>query len=125
MSPRERRVVEFARNNPGMPLRFAQLQGFVPDNVHWTADNRLITAGQIDGEPGCGGTPMREGSLLECSRGYKVDTIDPATMIATELATGPAIPDFPGTASAVQVGSELWLGSFHADRLAYRSLDGT
>ncbi|MGV0772907.1 hypothetical protein [Mycobacterium syngnathidarum] len=124
VSPRERRVVEFARNNPGTPLRFAQLQGYVPDNVHWTADNQLITAGQIDGEPGCGGTPMREEALLECSRGYKVDTIDPATMIATELAAGPTTPEFPGTASAVQVGSELWLGSFYADRLAYRPLDG-
>ena len=123
VSPRERRVVEFARDNPGTPLRVAQLQGFVPDNVHWTADNQLITAGQTDAEPGCGGTPSREEALLECSTGYKVDTIDPATMIATELATGPTTPDFPGAASAVQVGNELWLGSFYADRLAYRSLD--
>ncbi len=115
----ERRVVEFARDNPGTPLRSAQLAGFVPDNVHWTADNRLITAGMIDAEPSC------EGTLLECSRGYKVDTIDPTTMVATELASGPATPDFPGTASAVQVGGELWLGSFYADRLAYRSLGGS
>ncbi|MGI5219214.1 hypothetical protein [Nocardia sp. CA-290969] len=124
VAPREGRVVEFARNNPGTPLRFAQLAGFVPDNMHWTADNRLITAGMIDGEPSCGGTPITEFSLLECSRGYKVDTIDPTTMIATELASGPTTPDFPGTASAVQVGGELWLGSFYADRLAYRSLGG-
>lgn len=123
VSPRERRIVEFARDNPGTPLRFAQLQGFVPDNVHWTADNQLITAGQTDAQPGCGGTPPREEALLECSSGYKVDTIDPATMTATELATGPTTPDFAGTASAVQVGNELWLGSFYADRLAYRSLD--
>ncbi|MEV0366449.1 hypothetical protein [Nocardia fusca] len=125
VSPRERRVVEFARNNPGTPLRFAQLAGFVPDNVHWTADNQLITAGMIEGEPSCGGTPITEFSLLECSRGYKVGTIDPTTMVATELASGPTTPDFPGTASAVQVGGELWLGSFYADRLAYRSLGGS
>ncbi|UGT65181.1 SMP-30/gluconolactonase/LRE family protein [Nocardia asteroides] len=115
----ERRIVEFARDNPGTPLRSVQLAGFVPDNLHWTADNRLITAGMLDAEPSCAGT------LLECSRGYKVDTIDPTTMAVTELASGPATPDFPGTASAVQVGGELWLGSFYADRLAYRSLSGS
>ncbi|MGY1980802.1 hypothetical protein [Nocardia gipuzkoensis] len=52
----ERRVVEFARDNPGTPLRSAQLAGFVPDNVHWTADNGLIAAGMLDAEPSCAGT---------------------------------------------------------------------
>ncbi len=49
-------------------------------------------------------------------------TIDPKTMAVTELARGPATPAFTGTAMAMQVGNELWLGSFFADRLAYRSL---
>ena len=112
----DKRVVEFARDNPGVPLRSAQVEGFVPDNVHWTADNQLITVGQIPGDPSC------QGTLPECSVGYKVNTINPTTMAATELTSGPATPDFPGTASAVQVRDELWLGSFLADRIAYRSL---
>jgi hypothetical protein len=29
---------------------------------------------------------------------------------------------FTGTAIAMPVGNELWLGSFFADRLAYRTL---
>lgn len=123
VSPPERRIVEFARNSPGTPLRSAQLAGFVPDNVHWTADNQLITAGQTDTDPSCATTPTQQDWLLKCSRGYKVDIIDPTTMAATELASGPTMPNFPGTASAVQVGDQLWLGSFYTDRLAYRSLD--
>ena len=54
--------------------------------------------------------------------GYAVATIDPRTMTATEIARGPRTPSFTGTAMAAVVGNELWLGSFFADRLAYRRL---
>ena len=116
-----KRVVAFSRNNPGTPLRFAQLAEFAPDNVRWTSDNRLITAGMIDNEPACGGPPKTEEGI-RCARGYIAATIDPKTMAVKELARGPATPSFTGTAIAMPVGGELWLGSFNADRLAYRSL---
>jgi hypothetical protein len=116
-----KRIIAFARNNTAKPLRFAQLKEFGPDNVRWTADNRLITAGMIDNEPACGGPPKDEAGI-RCSRGYVVVTIDPKTMAVTEVARGPATPAFTGTAIAMQAGNEIWLGSFNADRLAYRSL---
>jgi hypothetical protein len=117
-----RRVYAFARANPGAgPLRFAQLKDFGPDNVRWTADNRLITAGLIDDEPACGGRPKDEQGI-RCPMGYAVATIDPKTMTATEIARGVRTPSFTGTAMAAIVGNELWLGSFLADRLAYRPL---
>jgi hypothetical protein len=43
-------------------------------------------------------------------------------MTATEIARGPRTSSFTGTATAVLVGNELWLGSFLADRVAYRPL---
>jgi hypothetical protein len=114
------RVYAFSRAKPGAgPLRFAQLKDFGPDNVRWTADNRLITAGLIDDEPACGGRPKDEKGIL-CPMGYAVATIDPKTMMATEIARGPRTPSFTGTAMAALVNGELWLGSFFADRLAYR-----
>jgi hypothetical protein len=116
-----KRIVVFARNNPAKPLRVAQLKEFGPDNVHWTADNRLITAGMIDNEPSCGGAPKDEKGI-RCPRGYVAATIDPKTMAVTEVARGPATPAFTGTAIAMISGNELWLGSFNADRLAYRTL---
>ncbi len=116
-----KRIVAFARDNPGTPLRTAQLAEFGPDNVRWTSGNRLITAGMLDNEPACGGPPKTEAGI-RCSRGYVAATIDPRTMAVTEIARGPANPSFTGTAMAVRVGDELWLGSFNADRLAYRSL---
>ena len=117
-----RRVYAFSRATPGGgPLRFAQLKDFGPDNVRWTSDNRLITAGLIDDEPACGGRPKNEAGI-RCPMGYAVATIDPKTMTATEIARGPRTPSFTGTAMAALVNNELWLGSFFADRLAYRAL---
>ncbi len=117
-----RRIYAFSRAKPGGgPLRFAQLKDFGPDNVRWTADDRLITAGLIDDEPACGGKPKDE-SGIRCPMGYAVATIDPKTMTATEIARGTRTPSFTGTAMAAIVGNELWLGSFLADRLAYRPL---
>jgi sugar lactone lactonase YvrE len=121
VSTTTKRIIAFARNNPGKPLRTAQLKEFAPDNVRWTSDNRLITAGMLDDEPACGGAPKDEKGI-RCPRGYVVVTIDPKTMAVTELARGPATPAFTGTAIAMRVGDDLWLGSFNADRLAYRTL---
>ncbi len=121
VSTTTKRIVAFARSDPGKPLRSAQLAEFGPDNVRWTSDNRLITAGMIDNEPGCGGAPKTEEGI-RCARGYVAATIDPKTMAVKELARGPATPAYTGTAIAMQVGDELWLGSFNADRLAYRPL---
>jgi len=116
-----KRIVAYARDKPGVALRTAQLKEFGPDNVRWTADNRLITAGMIDDEPACSGAPKTEEGI-RCPRGYVAATIDPKTMAVTELARGPRTPAFTGTAIAMRVGNELWLGSFFADRLAYRRL---
>ncbi len=116
-----KRIVAFSRSDTSKPLRTAQLKEFGPDNIRWTSGNRLITAGMIDNEPGCGGPPKTEAGI-RCSRGYVAATIDPKTMAVTEIARGPANPSFTGTAIAMRVGDELWLGSFNADRLAYRSV---
>jgi hypothetical protein len=116
-----KRVVAFARSDTAKPLRVAQLTEFAPDNVRWIEGNRLITAGMLDDEPACGGAPKTpEG--IRCARGYVVATIDPKTMAVRELARGPRTTAFSGTAIAMPVAGDLWLGSFSADRLAYRPL---
>ena len=116
-----KRIYAYARSKPGVVLRTAQLKEIGPDNVRWTADNKLITAGMIDNEPSCGGPPKTEEGI-RCPRGYVALTIDPKTMAVTEIARGPATKAFTGTAIAIRVGSDLWLGSFYADRVAYRAL---
>lgn len=116
-----KQIVAYSRTDPSKPLRMARLAEFAPDNVRLIEGNRLITAGMIDDEPECGGAPKTpEG--IRCNRGYIVNVIDPQTMAVTELVRGPRTPAFTGHAIAIPVGDELWLGSFNADRVAYRSL---
>ncbi len=116
-----KRIVAFARANPGTPLRTAQLAAFAPDNVHRLPDGRLIAAGMIDDEPSCGGKP-KNFAMVQCARGWLAATVDPATMKVTQLAGGPRFEAFSGTATAIPVAGELWLGAFRADRLAWRAL---
>jgi hypothetical protein len=116
-----KKVIAYARNKPGVPLRTAQLKDIGPDNVRWMPDGTLITAGVIDNEASCGGPPKNEAGI-RCPRGFVAFSINPKTMAVTEIARGPATPAFTGTAIAMRVGTELWLGSFFADRLAYRVL---
>jgi hypothetical protein len=115
-----KRVVAFSRANPGKPLRTAQLAEFAPDNVRFVG-SELFTTGMLDAEPSCGGAPRRPEDI-QCPRGYVAVAINPQTMAVREVARGPAAAPYGGTATALQVGDELWLSSFNADRLAYRKL---
>jgi hypothetical protein len=120
VSTTTKRVLAFSRADPSKPLRVAQLKEFGPDNIR-LIDGRLVTAGMIDNEPACGGAP-KTAEGIRCSRGYVAAAIDPKTMAVTEITRGPATPAFTGTATAIPMGTELWLGSFNADRVAYRPL---
>ena len=115
-----KRVFAYSRDRPGAALRAAQLTDFVPDNLHWV-DGRLLTAGVLDNVPSCGG-PARSEEDLRCPRGYVVISIDPRVMAVREVARGSATPSFTGTAVGLRAGDEVWLGSFTADRIAYRAL---
>lgn len=115
-----KRIVAFSRVDPSMPLRTAQLREFAPDNIR-RVGNRLLAAGMIDDEAACGGAPKTPDGI-QCGRGWIVDAIDPQTMAVTEVARGPRALPYRGTATGLIVGDDLWLSTFNADRLAYRSL---
>ena len=115
-----KRIIAFSRADPSKPLRFAQFKEFAPDNVRMVGD-RLITAGIIDDEPSCGGAPKKPEDIL-CPRGWIAAAVDPKTMAVIVIARGPAAPPYGGTATAIPVGENVWLGSFSADRVAYAPL---
>lgn len=119
-----KQIVAFSRDKPARVLRRAQLVDFTPDNVHWTEDGKLITAGMIEDEPACGGPvkPDAKGAvnISGCPRGTMAATIDPKTMKSTEVLRTAALPMFSMAAAALPVGGDLWISSFHSDRLAYR-----
>lgn len=121
-----RTVLVYSRDDPSQPRRRAVAPGFMPDNIHWDGE-RLILAGMQHDEPACGGTrKIVNGAAdpMRCHRGYVVAELDPASMEFRVLAYDKPDPYFNGVSTARIVDGELWLGSWQADRIAYRPLPG-
>jgi glucose/arabinose dehydrogenase len=75
--------------------------GFRVDNVRWASDGSILAAGQ-------GGTPAAS----------IVVKIDPKALTVREILRHPNTPAFANGTVAVEVGRELWVGTFRGDRLA-------
>ena len=117
-------ILEFSRVNTSHPTRKVEAPGFMPDNIHWDGD-RLIAAGMQLDEPVCGGRRKiidGQADMMRCHRGYVVAQLDPKTLAFTILAYAEPNKNFNGVSAAVIVDRKLWLASYQADRIAYRSL---
>jgi sugar lactone lactonase YvrE len=119
-------VVAYSRSNPSRQLRSTRPMAFVPDNVHMGSDGSLITAGMVIDDPICGSVQNSEEFDLEefaaCPRPFIAKAIDPQSMEGRDLVRGPANEHFSNATMALQVGSDIWIGTFSGDRIGYRSL---
>jgi sugar lactone lactonase YvrE len=77
--------------------------GFRVDNIRWAADGSLLAAGQ-------GGTPEALTS--------NIVKINPQTLAVRDVIREPATPAFGAGTVAVEVGKQIWVGSFRGDRIA-------
>jgi len=77
--------------------------GFRVDNIRWAPDGSIFAAGQ-------GGTGAMQTS--------NVVKINPATLKVQEIIRHPNDTVFGSGTVAVQVGKEIWVGSFRGDRIA-------
>ena len=118
-------IIAFSHSNPTIPLRTTRRLPITPDNVHMGSDGRLITAGMMNEDKTCGS--IKDPAIFDlekiaaCSRPMMAFTIDPETMLDTELMRGPADPSFSNATTALPVGNEIWIGTFSSDRIGYRS----
>jgi hypothetical protein len=78
--------------------------GFRVDNIRWAADGAILAAGQGGAAPGTQTT--------------NVVKINPNTLKVQELIRQPNSDTFGAGTVAVEVGKELWVGSFRGDRIA-------
>lgn len=115
-------IVAFENTNPSRQLRSTVPLEIVPDNVHMAPDGRLVTAGTVIEQPSCGEFPSPAEFDIEayaqCPRGFIAYAIDPASMRSEILARGAATPSFSNATMAVEVGDEVWVGTFAGDRIA-------
>jgi hypothetical protein len=77
--------------------------GFRVDNIRWAPDGSIFAAGQ-------GGTPPNQTS--------NVVKVDPKTLKVQEIIRHPNSNEFGAGTVAIQVGKEIWMGSFRGDRIA-------
>jgi hypothetical protein len=117
-------ILIYDRAHPETPVRTVLAPDFMPDNIHWSA-GRLLTAGMRYREPACGGLRRIADNVADpmlCHRGYVVAELDPGSgRLETILDSGPD-PLFNGVSTASIAGGKLWIGSYQADRLAWRDL---
>lgn len=78
--------------------------GFRVDNIRWAPDGSIFAAGQGGAAPG----PQTS----------NVVKINPNTLKVQEIIRQPNSPEFGSGTVAVQVGKEIWIGSFRGDRIA-------
>ena len=81
------------------PLRKEIDLGFRIDNIHWARDGRLLGAGQVNQD-------------------WQVVLIDPETLEVEQVYSRPADAAFRGGTVALEVGDDLWIGSYTGDRIA-------
>ncbi|MES2606037.1 MAG: SMP-30/gluconolactonase/LRE family protein [Pseudomonadota bacterium] len=85
---------------------------FMPDNLTWTADGKLLAAG-IKGVAGnCPAT-----SADPCIQGFGVAEIDPATLKVTEIYDNAGKALINGVSVAIEADGAIYVGSFQGDRL--------
>jgi sugar lactone lactonase YvrE len=86
---------------------------FMPDNLTWTKEGRLLVAGVKGARGDC-----PEGSGRPCIQGFGVAEIHPAQMQArTIFDSATKDPLISGVSVALEVGDAIYLGAFQGDRL--------
>jgi hypothetical protein len=86
---------------------------FMPDNIRATPDGTLLVTGQattIELIAAC--------KHARCPLDWAVARVDPETMETTYLYWEKGTPEFGGATTALQVGGDLWIGTFRGDRVA-------
>lgn len=106
-------VIRFDRQASLMPRRSMQLP-ISPDNVHWDAGGKLLTAGPNYVAPeACSGA--------SCATGWSVLELDVKTFTFSHLGGADQTAAIQRVSSAMRVGNDIWVGS-NVDRIARFSL---
>jgi DNA-binding beta-propeller fold protein YncE len=100
-------ILRFERGAPAAaPVRVRV--DISPDNLHWTPEGKLLTAGG-NVLSGCAEPP--------CAPGWSVYEIDPQPMTARRITGVGQGTRLPGASAALQVGDEIWIGTYAGDRV--------
>jgi sugar lactone lactonase YvrE len=109
-------VVRLAR--AGGPAQRQELPaGFQTDNLRWAPDGKLMVAGQA--------ASARQvfacfaSKATRCTQPWRMVKWDTAAMRLQPVASNPGNPEFGDATVGLQVGREIYVGTFRGDRIAY------
>jgi hypothetical protein len=100
-------LVRFVRNANGLK-KDAIPVALSPDNVRWSANGKLLTAGGDFAGPAAPRTT-----------GWSVLEIDPNTLAVRVAGHGASSKGMQAISVALAVGDDVWVGTFSGDRVGY------
>ena len=115
-----RAVVRLARGGGNSAKRETLPAGFLVDNLRWAPDGQLIVAGQ--------NVPAKEvfgcfqSKATRCTQPWRIDRWDTAAMRLRPVASEAGNADFGDATVGLQIGNEMFVGTFRGDRIADFSL---
>jgi hypothetical protein len=105
-------VTRYERTGDRWTKRDAISTGILTDNLRWMADGSLLAAGQDANMP----------AVFECRPPCRVGSaavkIDPRTLQTKRLVSYKGNESFEGATTVIEVGDELWMGSYRGERIA-------
>lgn len=87
---------------------------FLPDNLRWSNNGKLILAGQAAAAEQVFGCEARK---IPCPMPFAVVEVDPETLRTRTLIRG-GNEQFGGATGAATIGNEIWVGSFRSNKVA-------
>jgi hypothetical protein len=91
--------------------------GFLADNLRWAPDGRLMVAGQDVGAKlvfGC-----FQSHNTRCTQPWRIVKWDTAAMTVAPVTSATGNPEFGDATVGLQLGDEMFVGTFRGDRIAY------
>jgi hypothetical protein len=94
--------------------------GFLVDNLRWAPGGQLIVAGQnaAAGEV----LACTQSDAPRCTEPWRIDRWDTGAMTLKPVASEPGNPEFGDATVGLQIGADMFVGTFRGDRVAYFSL---
>lgn len=114
----------FSNTNPTRLLRTTPRLNFSPDNIHMTSGGLLLTGGPSWVDHNCAtGEEFSLEEFAACPRGSVGATFDPITLEEVERWTAGPSSVFSNSTMALEVGAEIWFGTFSGTRIGIINTD--
>jgi hypothetical protein len=106
-------VTRYERSGSGWAKKESINTGILTDNLRWMADGTLLAGGQDASMPA-----VFQCRAPACRVGSAAVKIDLKTGKTTKLVQYPGSDGFEGGTTALEVGNEVWFGSYKGARIA-------